>query len=73
MLQEKIKNIKRNGQQDRQLPNTLSLSIKGLDAHTIISKITDRVAVSAGAACHSDKIQISHVLKAMNVPEEWAR
>ncbi len=72
-LQEKIKNIKRNGHRDRQLPNTLSLSIKGLDAHSIISKIKDRVAVSAGAACHSDKIQISHVLKAMNVPEEWAR
>ncbi len=72
-LQAKIKDIKRNGHPDKQLPNTLSLSIKDLDAHTIISKIKDKVAVSAGAACHSDKIEISHVLKAMNVPEEWAR
>ena len=39
----------------------------------IISKIKKEVAASAGAACHSDKIEISHVLKAMRVPEEWAR
>jgi cysteine desulfurase len=31
------------------------------------------VAASAGAACHSDTVQISDVLKAMNVPLEWAK
>ena len=31
------------------------------------------VAASAGAACHSDSVEISHVLKAMAVPLEWAK
>jgi len=30
------------------------------------------VAASAGAACHSDRVCVSHVLAAMNVPEHFA-
>ncbi len=71
-IKSKIKNVKRNGHPDKQLPNTLSVSFKDLNAHTILSEIQDRVAVSAGAACHSDLFEISHVLRAINLPEEWA-
>jgi cysteine desulfurase len=31
------------------------------------------VAASAGAACHSDTVTLSHVLEAMRVPLEWAK
>jgi len=31
------------------------------------------VAASAGAACHADTVRISHVLKAMNVPFDYAK
>jgi len=31
------------------------------------------VAASAGAACHSDTVEISHVLQAMNIPLDWAK
>ena len=31
------------------------------------------VAASAGAACHSDSVKISHVLEAMGIPLEWAK
>ena len=34
--------------------------------------IDSEVAASAGAACHSDAVQISDVLKAMAVPLDWA-
>lgn len=72
-LKEKCGEIKLNGHPEKRLPNTLSVSFLGLDANTLISEIKDYVALSAGAACHSGEIKISHVLKAMNVPVEWAR
>ena len=31
------------------------------------------MAASAGAACHADAVEISHVLQAMDVPLAWAR
>ena len=72
-LKEKCKEIRLNGHSEKRLPNTLSVSFRGLDANTLISEINDYVALSAGAACHSGEIKISHVLKAMNIPVEWAR
>ena len=72
-LKEKCKEIRLNGHPEKRLPNTLSVSFSGLDANTLISEIKDYVALSAGAACHSGEIKISHVLKAMNIPIEWAR
>jgi cysteine desulfurase len=38
-----------------------------------LDAIGNDVAASAGAACHSDTVQISNVLTAMNVPLEWAK
>lgn len=60
-----------NGDQDSRLPNTLSVSFPGLEANAIISEL-DLVACSPGAACHSDKVMMSHVLEAMKVPVEFA-
>ena len=31
------------------------------------------MAASAGAACHADAVEISHVLIAMGIPLEWAK
>ena len=53
---------------DQRLPNTLSISIKGLRASDLLMSLPDDLAASAGAACHSnDKATISSVLQAMNV------
>jgi len=62
-----------NGHPDERLPNTLNLSFKNIEANVLLDHIQDRVAASAGAACHADQITISSVLKAMNVPLEWAK
>ncbi len=73
-LKESLQDIRLNGYADDNcLPNTLSLSFRGVDADELLSKIKDDLAASAGAACHSGGIEISTVLKAMNVPVEWAR
>jgi cysteine desulfurase len=65
--------IKLNGHPDKRLPNTLSVSFKWLEANRILEEIGLEVAASAGAACHSDTVEISHVLQAMNVPLDWAK
>ncbi|MDX2453498.1 cysteine desulfurase family protein [Desulfosarcina sp.] len=62
-----------NGHPERRLPNTLSLSFKGLEANRILEEIGLEVAASAGAACHSDTVTLSHVLEAMRVPVEWSK
>jgi cysteine desulfurase len=76
-LHEGLKNncgqVKLNGHPQKRLPNTLSISFLGLKANHILDSIGSEVAASAGAACHSDTVQISEVLTAMNVPLEWAK
>lgn len=56
-----------NGHLEHRLPNTLSIGFPGIQADALLSKIQQRVAASAGAACHSGGVKISHVLKAMGV------
>ena len=60
-----------NGHPEKRLPNTLSISFRGVEADRVLASLPT-VAASAGAACHSDRVEVSHVLAAMNVPEEYA-
>jgi len=61
-----------NGHPEERLPNTLSLSFRGVEANTLLAEISEKVAASAGAACHADQVDVSAVLEAMQVPTEWA-
>ncbi len=65
--------LRRNGHPEKVLPNTLSVSFKGLEADRILEKISPHVAASAGAACHSGLVRMSHVLSAMGISEQWAK
>ncbi|RLA96459.1 MAG: cysteine desulfurase NifS [Deltaproteobacteria bacterium] len=71
-LLESLPQIKINGHPSQRLPNTLSISFPGLEANRILDRLTS-VAASAGAACHSNEIKISHVLDAMGIPIEYAK
>jgi cysteine desulfurase len=55
------------------LPNTLNLSFRNIQANVLLEQIQEQVAASAGAACHADQVSVSAVLKAMDVPLEWAK
>jgi cysteine desulfurase len=72
-LRDQMLDIRTHGHPERRLPNTLSAGVLGVDANLLLDAIEARVAASAGAACHSGEVRISHVLRAMQVPEEWAR
>jgi cysteine desulfurase len=64
--------LRLNGHPQERLPNTLSLSFRGVEANHLLAEIGDRVAASAGAACHAGGVDVSSVLSAMKVPVEWA-
>jgi len=72
-IASRLSEVRLNGHPEMRLPNTLSLSFRGLEANRILEAIGLEVAASAGAACHADSVEISHVLKAMAVPVEWAK
>lgn len=72
-LQARLAETRLNGHPERCLPNTLSLAIKGVEAHELVDSIRNEIAASAGSACHAGETTISGVLKAMGVPPEWAR
>lgn len=65
--------VRRNGDPESSLPNTLSVSFRDMNAAVLIAGLNERVLVSAGAACHAAGVSISAVLEAMNVPLEYAR
>jgi cysteine desulfurase len=62
-----------NGHPVERLPNTLSVSFRGLEANRILEEIGLEVAASAGAACHADTVEISHVLQAMEMDPARAK
>lgn len=56
------------------LPNTTCIAVPGAKAETLVIGLDlAGVAVSSGSACSSGKVEASHVLSAMGVPEELAQ
>ena len=63
-----------NGHPVSRLPNCLSVSVPGIMAETIVRDLDARgIAASAGSACTSHSVEISHVLAAMGLPKETAQ
>jgi len=67
-LQKKLgATVKINADLSSCLPNTLSAAFEKVEAHTLASIIEKEVYISTGSACHANSIEISSVLKAMNI------
>ncbi|MGA3206401.1 MAG: cysteine desulfurase family protein [Syntrophales bacterium] len=63
-----------NGHPVSRLPNCLSVSVPAIMGETIVRDLDARgIAVSAGSACTSHSVEISHVLSAMGLPKETAQ
>lgn len=71
-VKDQIHSLVLNGHHTLRLPNTLSISIPGVRAAELLSKVSDIFVASTGAACHDRSVSISHVLASMGVPEEVA-
>lgn len=63
----------RNGAKDH-LPGNVNISIKGADGEMLLHRLDLKgICISTGAACDSINTQISHVVKAIKVPEVYAK
>jgi cysteine desulfurase len=68
-LQERFgERVVRNGHPKRCLPNTLNVCFVGCVGADVLAAL-DGVAASTGSACHAGHVELSPVLRAMNVPE----
>lgn len=63
----------RNGARER-IPGNVSLSFKGCDGEALLHLLDlNGICVSTGSACDSKNTQVSHVLKAIGLDEEYAK
>ncbi|MBN2697796.1 MAG: selenide, water dikinase SelD [Bacteroidales bacterium] len=72
-LTEQLPGIRLNGHPQLRLPNTLSLSFYRLEANILLNEMEmNGIAASAGAACHTDSIDVSPVLTAIHLDRDYA-
>ncbi|MFQ5974825.1 MAG: cysteine desulfurase NifS [Candidatus Hydrothermarchaeales archaeon] len=69
-----IEKSKLNGHPVQRLPNNANFGFEGIDGEALLLYLNEMgIAVSTGSACSSRKQDVSHVLKALGVPEAMAR
>ena len=67
-----IEGVNLNGYKNKRLPNTINISIDGVDAEALIIKMRDKFAIASGSACTSAEVLPSHVIMAMHDNKEKA-
>ena len=67
----RLDHVKLNGHPAQRLPNTVNLSFAFVEGEALMMKMKD-IAVSSGSACTSASLEPSHVLAAMDVPDDMA-
>lgn len=72
-LKKEIPEIKLNGHPERRLPNTLNISFPKIEANILLNELELKgIAASAGAACHTDSVDVSSVLSAIKLTTNYA-
>ncbi len=73
-IREKIATAVFNGDECFHLPGHISLSLPGISGEALLHILDLKgIAISTGAACNSQSVEISHVLKAIDLPTELAK
>lgn len=63
-----------NGKEERQLDNIISVSFAYVDAETLIVFLDmEGICVSGGSACSTADKSVSHVLRAIRVPQNYVK
>lgn len=72
LQKEMPQKIRINGGMENRLPGNANVSFAGVDASEMIFKLDEKgICVSSGSACSSGNTTPSHVLTAINLPEEY--
>lgn len=72
-LTSSIKDTKINGDSQNRLPNTANISFGYIEGESILMMLDEYgICASSGSACTSGSLEPSHVLRAMNVPFQFA-
>jgi len=73
-LRGQIPDLLLNGHPENRLPNTLNISIPGIEAESLVINLDLKgIYISTGSACTSGAIEPSHVLTAMGRNDELAK
>ncbi|MCZ6571785.1 MAG: aminotransferase class V-fold PLP-dependent enzyme [Planctomycetota bacterium] len=70
-LLERLDGVHVNGCREARLPGNLNVCFDGVDGESLLLALPD-LALSTGSACHSDKVDPSHVLQAMGISRQLA-
>ncbi len=66
-------NYIRNGARDH-IPGNINISIKGASGESLLHMLDlKEICISTGSACDSVNTQVSHVIKSIGVPEDYAQ
>ena len=62
-----------NGNETHHLPGSLSLSFRGVQGETLLHRLDLMgIAIATGSACNSRETVLSHVIRAIDVPKDYA-
>lgn len=72
-LQNELEAVRINGSREHRLAHVSNLSFRHVDAEALISTFNRSIAVATGSACSSASLEPSHVLKAMQLSDDWLK
>ncbi len=73
-VRSSVTGVRAEGAEAERLPNTSLLSFRGLEGEALLLRLNQAgYCVSTGSACSTGQREPSHVLRAMDVPAEYAR
>ena len=61
-----------NGNQQQRSPGIVNIAFACVDSESLMLALRDEVAISSGSACTSSRVEPSHVLLGLGLPEERA-
>lgn len=71
-LWQNLDEIYLNGSLEKRLPGNLNVSFAYVEGESLLTAMSEEIAVSSGSACMTANPEPSYVLKSIGVPEEFA-